>query len=519
MEQLKKAIRKNVAGRRITDQFYVDGDVNVPDAKSDIGRIVYSRGKLRIDDMKPVDNYIRVTGKILYQILYVIDGEEQRMSALTGKFPFEEMVYAEEEPKGTILLKEENVELSVSLVHSRKVSLKAMVEMELSPENEEEEILTLDVEEEPGLYRRWESKEVLKLHSIKRDTYRIKEEFPLPNAKETIGNILLAEVSQRKLDTRLGTDELLIRGEMVVFILYESVDGRTDWTEQVIPYEGRVECYGAEDTMYHHMTGGFADENIDVRMDEDGEMRIVGVEVTLELRAAIYSEEKLDILKDIYSLKQTLKPEFEEVEAAGLVMQNYSKYKLSERLSIPELRSEILQVCHTDGSFKIEHTEIVADGIMAEGVLNVSFLYIKADDEVPFEVWQGMVPFTHVIECRGITADMEYDISTILEQINVGIMGNSEAEVKASAGFQIFLRRPERLRNIREIGEEPLDMEQLAKAPGIVGYIVKDGDELWDLAKQYHTTIEGIKSINQIEGDTLKAGEKMLIFKENMSIL
>ena len=519
MEQLKKAIRKNVAGRRITDQFYVDGDVNVPDAKSDIGRIVYSRGKLRIDDMKPVDNYIRVTGKILYQILYVIDDMEQRMSALTGKFPFEEMVYAEEEPKGTILLKEGNVELSVSLVHSRKVSLKAMVEMELSSENEEEEILTLDVEEEPGLYRRWESKEVLKLHSIKRDTYRIKEEFPLPNAKETIGNILLSEVSQRKLDTRLGTDELLIRGEMVVFILYESVDGRTDWTEQVIPYEGRVECYGAEDTMYHHMTGGFADENIDVRMDEDGEMRIVGVEVTLELRAAIYSEEKLDILKDIYSLKQTLKPEFEEVEAAGLVMQNYSKYKLSERLSIPELRSEILQVCHTDGSFKIEHTEIVADGIMAEGVLNVSFLYIKADDEVPFEVWQGMVPFTHVIECRGITADMEYDISTILEQINVGIMGNSEAEVKASAGFQIFLRRPERLRNIREIGEEPLDMEQLAKAPGIVGYIVKDGDELWDLAKQYHTTIEGIKSINQIEGDTLKAGEKMLIFKENMSIL
>ncbi len=123
MEQLKKAIRKNVVGRRITDQFYVDGDVNVPDAKSDIGRTVYSRGTLRIDDMKPVDNYIRVTGKILYQILYVIEGEEQRMSALQGKIPFEEMVYAEEEPKGTLLLKEGGVELSVSLFHSRKVCL------------------------------------------------------------------------------------------------------------------------------------------------------------------------------------------------------------------------------------------------------------------------------------------------------------------------------------------------------------------------------------------------------------
>ena len=103
MEQLKKAIRKNVAGRRITDQFYVDGDVNVPDAKSDIGRVVYSRGTLRVDDMKTVDNYIRVTGKILYQILYVLESEEQRMSALQGKIPFEEMVYAEEEPKGSLL--------------------------------------------------------------------------------------------------------------------------------------------------------------------------------------------------------------------------------------------------------------------------------------------------------------------------------------------------------------------------------------------------------------------------------
>ena len=114
---------------------------------------------------------------------------------------------------------------------------------------------------------------------------------------------------------------------------------------------------------------------------------------------------------------------------------------------------------------------------------------------------------------------MEYDISVVLEQVNVGILGNGEAEVKASAGFQVFLRRAQRIQNIREIETEPLDLEQLSKTPGIVGYIVKEGDELWDLAKRYHTTTEGIKSINQMEGDSLKPGEKMLILGENMSIL
>lgn len=519
MEQLKKVIRKNVTGRGMTDQFYVDGDVNVPDAKGDVGRIVYSQGKLKIDDMKVVENYVRVSGKVLYQILYVIDSGEQRMSSLQGKLPFEEMVYTEEEPKGAVFLKEGSAELSVSVIHSRKLSLKAMVEMELSSECEEEEVLTLDVEEEPGLYRRWESKDILKLHAVKKDIYRIKEEFSLPGTAETIGNVLFSEVSQRKLDTRLGTDELLLRGELLVFLLYESLDGKMAWTEQTVSYEGRIECPGAEDTMYHHLSGRITDENVDVRMDEDGEMRIVGVEATVEVRVAVYSEEKLDILKDIYSLQKTLKPETERIGVSGLMIQKSAQYKYLEQLSIPELRNGILQICHTGGNIKIEHTEIVSDGIMAEGVLHICFLYVKADDEAPFEMWQGMVPFTHVIECSGITGDMQYDLGGILEQLNVGLLGNGEAEVKASIDFQVFLRKPEEIANIRTIETEPLDMEQLSKAPGIVGYIVKEGDELWELAKRYHTTTEGIRSVNGLEGDSLKTGEKILIFKENMSIL
>lgn len=62
MEQLKKAVRKSVTGRKMSDQFYVDGDVNVPDDKDDVGRIVYSQGMLRVEDMKQSGSYVRVSG-------------------------------------------------------------------------------------------------------------------------------------------------------------------------------------------------------------------------------------------------------------------------------------------------------------------------------------------------------------------------------------------------------------------------------------------------------------------------
>ena len=67
-----------------------------------------------------------------------------------------------------------------------------------------------------------------------RDIYRIKEEVTLEGTKENIGTLLWTELSSRKLDTRIGTDEIELRGELLLFCLYESVDGKTEWMEQTL---------------------------------------------------------------------------------------------------------------------------------------------------------------------------------------------------------------------------------------------------------------------------------------------
>lgn len=519
MEQFKKTIRKHVRGKRITDQFYVDTDVNVPDTRGDVAQIIYSRGQIRIDDMKVVENYIRVSGKVQYQILYREEGSEMRLSSLQGKLPFEEMVYTEEEPQGTVFLREACAELSVSVIHSRKVNVKAMVEMELSSSGEATDTLTLDVEDEPGMFKRREDKTFLELVLSKKDTYRIKEEMKLPNTKETIGNLLFSDVEARKLDTRISEGEMILRGELLVFVMYESVDGKVDWSEQTVPYEGRIPCTGADDTMYHHIQASLSDEVIDVRMDEDGEMRLIGVEATIEVRFCVYMENQYECLRDVYSLRKNLVLQEETVKSSRLVLQNGSRHKLEETVAVPELRNGMLQMCHVSGDLRVEHTETVADGVMAEGVLSIRILYVTANDDAPFQLWQGMVPFTHVIECAGMTTDMEYEIASALEQLSVSILGSGELQVHAGMGFTIFLTELQSISNIMDIEEQPLDMEQIENAPGIVGYFVRDGDELWTIAKQFHTTMQGIKTVNQMETDTLKPGTKILIFKENMGIL
>ena len=50
--------------------------------------------------------------------------------------------------------------------------------------------------------------------------------------------------------------------------------------------------------------------------------------------------------------------------------------------------------------------------------------------------------------------------------------------------------------------------------PGMIGYVVKPGDNLWKIAKSYHTTVDAIKDINDLDSDSISVGDHLLIVKE-----
>lgn len=211
--------------------------------------------------------------------------------------------------------------------------------------------------------------------------------------------------------------------------------------------------------------------------------------------------------------------ETKEVEYEQLIVQNHSKCKIMERLSIPELNNEVLQICHSSGTIRVDKMEQRDDGILAEGVLYISFLYVKANDSMPFDTWQGVVPFSYLIECGSADENMRYHISSMLEQLSITLQGGDEIEVKAVLAFQGFFKRAEKSKMIQGVTVLPMSPEEIEKRPSIVGYIVKDGDDLWSLAKRYSTSVEAICDVNDISAETLRTGDRILIFKENMSIL
>lgn len=519
MELIRKPIHYTQEGKSIFDQFYLDEDYNVPDQKEDVQRIIQGNAELKPEDIRPVENYVKITGKVYFKVLYMTASGDPRPAVLEGKIPFEEMVYAEGDGNETFFLRNVRTEFTATVVNTRKLSLRIMSEMEVGREWIRDEELTEDVESDVPIYRKTQNMNLLRLAVTRKDTYRIKEELTLPGTKESIGQLLLTDISVRKLDIRMGQDEILLRGDLLVFCMYLSAEEKPDWIEQSVPFEGRILCDGVSENMYYHIQHSLEDTLADIRLDEDGEMRVLGIEATLSLRMNIFGEEETEILRDLYSLDQQCVFETKDTVLEELLMQNQSKCKISERLSLPELKDDVLQIIHSQGSIQVESEQYTEEGIRVEGILHLSFLYLRGNDIEPYGNWQGMVPFSWLIEYPAMPDKVSSSFSSHVEQLAVTLAGSEAVEVKAVLSFDIFLVKLTPVEAITSVRMEPLDMERLSEQPGIVGHIVQNGEDLWSLAKKYMTTVEGIKEINGLNDEKVSSGDKLLIFKENVSIL
>ena len=93
MEYITRRMQTFRSGKTMIDQFYIDDDYNVPDAKSDVKEIIMSEGTLNIEDMKVVENYVRAAGKLNFKVLYITEDGSGRLASLEGRIPFEEVIY------------------------------------------------------------------------------------------------------------------------------------------------------------------------------------------------------------------------------------------------------------------------------------------------------------------------------------------------------------------------------------------------------------------------------------------
>ncbi len=514
MELEKKKIYMDRMKYKAGTQIALEDDRNLQDNRPDIARILGQKGTIRLEELKPAAGHVTMRGKLYYKVLYQSD-EEQEICSVEGSIPFEEQVHmdglgAEE----LVQARWELDDMTIGMINSRKLSIQAVACFELFVEELYEEHVSVGIAEsarDTGIECRKKTLETAGIAVLKKDIFRIREEMELPQSCPNIGSLVWEDVEVSGLEFKAVEEKIFVKGELRVFFLYTSQheDSSIQVFGTTLPFSGSVDCQGCSEELIADIRCQISQQDIEVQEDFDGERRGVSLEMALDLYIKLYREEKIEILSDCYGLQKEVKLQRQETVYRTMFAKCTGKYRISEEVSAEGIPTAA-KLLHYHATIQKEGIRHIKEGMEILGAVEADFLLQDESDRKFYRLHTG-IPFKYLLE----TSDMAEDFSDVkIDLENLTIAGAGAVwEVKGILSFEMAVFHRVKEDVIQEIEVCDPDMEKYKKTPGMVGYVVKSGDSLWDIGKRYMVSLDSLREMNHLSREEIHAGDKMLIIR------
>lgn len=517
MELDRRFVTLNHRRGRAVSQVTLEEDLNVPDQKADIFRIVHKQGEFQADEVKGEAGKVKVRGVFLYRILYIAEGNERMPEILEGSIPVDETIFLNDmEENDLVDFHWEMEDLHVSAIHSRKANVKCVLALSAEALKEQPVPLVTSPEEEQDLFVKTCPVRLQQEVIHKKDTIRIREEINLPPGRPNIRRLIWKETRLQGTEVRQEEGRLRVKGELVVFFLYECEDepGRLQWMEQALPFHQEVECEVCHSDLAGKAEVTLQRADLELQADYDGEPRTVRVEGVLELLMRYFEEVTSEVLCDAYSLTREIEPDTKQYAWDYVEGISDSRARVGGRMKLKETDPGILQILSTGVRLHLDHTQSSEQGVLTQGTIELWVLYTTSDDSQPLACAVQDFPFEHIVELQEGSTDCDWQIFLCLDQLNVSMLDAKELEIKAVLQMQVIFSKREELTLVEDLEESPLDMDRIRKMPGMVIHLVQPQETLWDIAKAHATSCEAVMELNELKEDTIKTGQKILLVKE-----
>lgn len=531
----KKNIHMNKIVKSETVIFFVSREERIMDADNEIENIINQKEIVTTDSVVTRENQITVNGTINYNILYYPKNSEM----VCGE---EKEINFEENIKLMGINSEDNANVSMEVLSSSikpvdgknyiyRIQLKAYIIVEKIEDLDIATAIDTDFQEEnyennfakensgknnvENIMTKKRNIDSLAIMADKTDTFRVSEQITVPHGKPPIGTIVWSDIRIKNQNIKTMEGSIIINGQLSIFIIYipEMENMPEQWLEQTIDFNGQLEMSEATEDAVSYIELWLNNVNVQPEINQDNEMRNLSVSALLKLNVKLYKETSINVIEDVYKPGANLVPIMEPKTYQKLLVKNASRTKEVVKMKIDKTKGQLLQICNSQAEIKIENILVRDNSLKAIGKIKTCIIYISSDDRHPICCQCRESNFEHGIDAEGIEVNDEYFLNWKVEQVNANMLNADEVEIKAVIALEAIVFKKVEQNFVTEINQEPVDMEALNNAPVLKGYIVQKGDTLWKLAKENYTTIEKIMTVNNLENETIKKGDRLLIIK------
>ncbi len=515
-------IRENVKMEQsienISTQILLEGDIIVPDINPDILEILENDANIVIDRISVSENRINYIGKLEIQILYLAKGENAQICSMHNIIPIDDFINAEglnEEMWAEVIPTIQNIDYTI--LNDRKISTRSIINICAYGQKQEEVSFVVDTDE---LLPKQVKKSVINVNKMvdkTSDRFVVKDQLFINQTSSNIKNILRKDARIVNKDFKCLNGKVYVSAEVLVSVLYraDAPDSIIEIIEKEISFNGYLDVSGAKEDMFAYVDLNISEFICDIKPDEDGEDRVVDVEISVFANCKVSKEEEMSVLEDGYIIGKELVMEKKEIKYPKLICRNKNQSTIKETVKVTG--EDVMQVFKVTANSIIEDITINDDRLICDGIINASILYIAQNDESPLCSYKTVIPFRQVIEVRGAKSYMNKKVISCVEHISFNMLSDTEIELRILLSFNAEVIEIKTKNIVTDATVLDKSKESIERMPSIIVYVVQKDDNLWDIAKKYNTDIDDIVEVNAIENeDLLFEGQKLIVLKKVM---
>ncbi len=482
-----------------------DFDVTLPDYFPDIQRVLKCTVNPGITSSVITDGRVTADGTAVLRVIY--SSENKRIYCYEQNFSFGKSI-----DDGTLqseysLITTANTDfVNCRATGQRKLNIEGVISLRFLVKGRVERSIICGCEDDNIQFK---SNRIDLLNAVGCNvrSFVMSEVAKLPDGYAPIDRVLSASAGVVSNGTKAVSGKILVKGDLTVDVVYsgENDDGSAFVFSHTMPVSQIIESEGAGEDSESDVFLKICNISVSTKNDANGITN--QIEINVKVDAFIISEQRMmsDVINDAYSMKGVFNGRFENVGFKTL------SEKLSDTLRISrnfDFGAEGISTLVASWCNGLRHTQSVRDDeLTLEGKMTVMMLYLNGDGEP--SATEREVEFEFVKKLSGESDNTLFD--PILQVGAFRCSCSSENEVKLQAEIIIdgtvysYVTKRILVDATLEDGNENIE------TPSVVIYFAEEGEDIWDIAGRYRTTVDRIMTENQLKDSVLKDRQMIVI--------
>lgn len=493
-------------------QTFIEAEAVVPDKKSDVYEIVKTEGYIAIKKIEVTDGKILCRGSFNYNVLYVTD-DKNSVSNVDGKIEINEVIEKENVVQDMEYMLFPEVEhMDCTIMNERKIRVGALMNIRGSLFEKQRLEIVKDVSQVEGIQKHRKEISYQDIVGIEKSESAIRDTITINT--EEVQSIISLNPCVKVKESRVADNKVIVGGVLEINPLACTYDGELVELDKVgIEFTQFVEVAGAYDGMVEEVLLLMSDFNYTFKQNEDSATGILEVDATVNSKVKVTDEATREVLQDAYSPQKIIKFDQKPIQLNKVLSTKSVNFVVRESIRNDNDDIQIKEIVSVCPSISIENAYIENGKSYIQGILKVDMLYVPVEGlKLVYKISEE-IPFDHDIEIDDLTDTAAVFNTVCIERLEVDL-GRDQIDltIKVKRFIEALDKKSE---NFIVKGEDQ-GVYDLSKAPSIIVYICKEGDNLWNIAKKYNTTENEIAELNDIKAeDPIKAG-KCLILEKNV---